>query len=197
MSRPDVDTLDLPPDPSASCEPLAVYYDAEFTDLTSDSDLLSIGFVAADSSAELYIEIADANFAIASHFVRTEVMPLFGQHNPVVLTRYKAAERIAEWLDGLREGDRQRQIIMVSDSQSDWMHFLELFPASNPDEPSWAAQFDLVGRMVHQMLECGRHQAAFDQELEAYFWQHKPRHHALVDARGLKAAWERSRWPGL
>lgn len=45
MPRPDFDLLDLPPDPACSGEPVTVFYDCEFTDLTSDSKLLSVGFV--------------------------------------------------------------------------------------------------------------------------------------------------------
>jgi hypothetical protein len=186
--RPDFDTLDLPPDPPSDGEPVTVFYDCEFTDLTSDADLLSIGFAAADSDAELYIEIEDANRAIASHFVRTEVLPLFGQHYPEVLTRDQAAVRISEWLDSLRDGDRQRQIIMVSDSPLDWQFFLELF-IPMPGQPPWASDFNVVGRMVQHLLGSGRQQAAFAEALENHFRCHKGRHHALVDARGLKAAY--------
>lgn len=189
MARPDFDTLDLPPDPPFSGEPVMVFYDGEFTDLTSDSDLLSIGFVAAETDSELYIEVSDANFAIASQFVRQEVLPLFGQHHPEVLLRVDAAKRIESWLDDLRSGDRQRQIIMASDSQWDWQHFLALFPVHRVGQPSWPSEFNLVGRRVQQLLGSGRQMAGFNEAMEMYHRQHKQRHHALVDARALKAAY--------
>lgn len=166
-----------------------VFYDCEFTDLASDSDLLSIGFVAAESDSELYIEVSDANFAIASHFVRQEVLPLFGQHNPEVLLRADAAKRIETWLGDLRSGDPQRQIVMVSDSQWDWQHFLDLFPVFRAGHPSWASEFNLVGRMVQQLLGSGRQMAGFNESMETYHRQHQQRHHALVDARALKTAY--------
>jgi hypothetical protein len=193
MTRLDFDTVVLPPDPPSSGEPLTVMYDTEFTSLTSDADLMSLGFTALDMQNELYIEIEDANLAIASHFTRTEVLPLFGRHNPEVLTRDQAAIRIAEWLDGLRDGNRDRPIVMVSDSPLDWQFFLGLF-IQMPGQPPWASDFNVVGRMVSSLLDSGRQQAAFTEAVELYHRQHKQRHHALVDARGLKAAYLESRF---
>ena len=161
--------------------------------LTSDADLLSIGFAALDSEDELYIEIEDAEVQLASFFVKNEVLPLFGQHNPEVLTRDQAAVRIAEWLDGLRENDRQRPIVMVSDSPLDWQFFLELFIPLPGEEP-WARAFNVVGRLVSTLLDTGRQHQAFTEGQEAYFRCNKGRHHALVDARALKAAYLESRF---
>jgi hypothetical protein len=188
MARPDFDTLDLPMDPASSGKPVMVFYDCEFTDLTSHSDLLSIGFTAAESDSELYIEVADANRALASQFVRQEVLPLFGQHNPQVLRRAGAAARIEQWLDGLRDGDRQRQINMLADSTWDWQFLLDLF-IPMPGEQPWTSDFNIVGRMVQQLLGSGRQMAGFNEAMEAYHRQHKQRHHALVDARALKTAY--------
>lgn len=105
-----------------------VFYDCEFTDLSSASNLLSIGLVAAGSDAELYIEIADADVSVSSDFVKKAVLPLFGRHTPAILTRVAAAARIETWLDSVRDGDRQRQVQMIADSSFDWDHFLALFP---------------------------------------------------------------------
>ncbi|MFA6064158.1 MAG: hypothetical protein WC736_16330 [Gallionella sp.] len=194
MTRPDFDTVVLPPDPPSSGEPLTVMYDTEFTSLTSDADLMSLGFTALDFDAELYIEIADANLAIASHFVRTEVLPLFGQHNPEVLTRDQAAVRIAEWLDELREGHRNRQIVLASGSPLDWQFFLELF-IPLPGQPSWASEFNLVGRLVSSLLDSGRQHQAYTEAVEAYFRSHPgSRHHALVDARSMREGVRESRY---
>jgi hypothetical protein len=192
MSHPDLDTRDLPPDPPSGGEPVTLFYDCEFTDLTPDSDLLSIGFVASDFSHELYIELLDAEVRLSSDFVRSEVIPLFGKHNPEVLTRAAAAVRIEEWLDDLRDGDRSRQIVALSDSAWDWQHLLELFVTMPGTEP-WARTFNVVGRMVHSMLGSGSQIAVFDQAVEAYHQQHNQRHHALVDARALKTAFWESR----
>lgn len=128
MVRPDFDLLDLPPDPPTTGAPVMVFYDCKFTDISPDSALLSIGLIVAEGDADLYIEIADVDLGASSDFLEDSVLPLFGRHFPEVLTRSDAAFRIETWLDSVRDGDRQRQIQMIADSQLDWHHFLELFP---------------------------------------------------------------------
>lgn len=116
MPRPDFDLLDMPPDPPSSGEPVVVFY---VTDLTSDPELISVGFVGSDLAAELYIEIANANLEAASEFVRKEVLPLFGKFNPEILTRSNAATRIAGWLDELRQGDSRSESSDKSRAESE------------------------------------------------------------------------------
>ena len=193
MSRPSFEDLDAPMEPTDTTgEPVMVFYDCEFTDLTTDSDLLSIGFVSSDCDAELYIEISDAQVKLSSFFVKEEVLPKFGKHNPEVLTRDHAAVRIQAWLDDLRGRDRNRQLVLVSDSTWDWNHLLELY-IPIPGDPPWARSFNLVGRMVQNLLHPQRAEA-FARELALYHRQHKQQHHALVDARALKHAFWESKW---
>lgn len=188
MPRPDFDLLDMPPDPPSSGEPVVVFYDCEFTDLTSNSELLSIGFVVSDLAAELYIEIADANLETASEFVRKEVLPLFGKFNPEILTRSNAAKRIAGWLDELRQGERCRQIVVVSDSTWDWEHLDRLFGGVS-GQTSWALRLNAVGRTVEQLVDLSLDMTGFSELIENYHREHNFRHHALVDARALKSAY--------
>ncbi|MDP1734434.1 MAG: 3'-5' exoribonuclease [Sulfuritalea sp.] len=166
-----------------------VFYDCEFTDLSPDSALLSIGLVAADSDAELYIEIADADLRGSSDFVKEIVLPLFGRHAPEVLTRTASAARIETWLDIMRGGDRQRQIQMIADSSWDWDHFLSLFPTRSPGEQAWTVEFNLVDRMVQHILDLGRPGRTLESAMATYHQQHGEQHHALVDARALKLGW--------
>ena len=189
--RPPLDVLDLSPAPAVS--PLVVLFDTEFTDLGVNADLLSIGFVTADTDDELYIEISDADRGCCSSFVREVVLPLFGKHNPETLPRAGAAARIDDWLDGLREGNRERPIVLMSDYGGDWMHLLDLF-VTTPGEFPWAQQMNVSGWLVQNHLLSGAQHFAFEDEQEAYFRRHGDRHHALVDARAMKAAWFESRF---
>jgi hypothetical protein len=168
---------------------VAVFYDAEFTTLEPDSDLLSIGFVAADSDAELYIEITDCR-GHPSDFVKQHVLPLFGLHDPECLTRAQAAVRIQEWLDGLRGGDRTREIGLVSDSAWDWNHVSRLF--FRPEEPYWPMIFNVSDIRIQHGFSTGRERDNFSVELQAYHLRHQQQHHALVDARALKYAHQTS-----
>lgn len=191
MARPDFDLLDMPPEPPSTGKPITVFYDCEFTDLASDSELLSVGFVVSDLETELYIEIADANLETASEFVRKEVLPLFGKFNPEILTRNNAARRIAVWLDELRQGDRCRQIILVSDSTWDWEHLDRLF-GQVYGQTSWSMRLNVVGRTVEQLVDFSPRIPGLSEQIEKYHRKHGFRHHALVDARALKSAyWNR------
>lgn len=190
MARPDFDVLDLPPDPPSNGELVMVFYDCEFSDISSASSLLSIGLVAADGDAELYIEIADANVNTSSDFVKETVLPLFGRHAPEVLTKAAAAVRIKTWLDTVRDGDRQCQIQMIAGSSWDWDHFLALFPMRPPSEPAWVFEFNLVGRMVQHLLDLSRPDQILNEAMAMYHQQHGEQHHALVDARALRAGWK-------
>lgn len=166
-----------------------VFYDCEFSDLSSDSALLSIGLVAADGDAELYIEIADVDRETTSDFVKEAVLPLFGRHAPEVLSKAAAAVRIETWRDTARGSDRQRQIQMIADSSFDWDHFLALFPMRPLREPAWAAEFNLVGRMAQHLLDLSGPDQTSNVAMAMCHQQHGEQHHALVDARALKTGW--------
>lgn len=192
MARPDFSLLDLPTDPAIAGEPRLVFYDAEFTDLNADADMLSIGLVVADSDVELYIEISDANFGACSDFVKTEVMPFLGRHNPEVLTREQAAARIDAWLDGLRGGNRQQQIHLVADSSWDWELLLKLYPPMT-GQLSWPQRCNISGRTVLAVLPlqdvAENVDARFAAAMEDYLLASGERHHALADARAQKVGW--------
>lgn len=178
MARPDFDLLDLPPDPPSDGQaPILILYDCEFTDFSPNAELLSIGLVAADTDAELYIELFDSLRTTSSDFVRETVLPLFGRHNPEVLTRAEAAVGILDWLEGVREDAGRRQVVVVADSPWDWQFFEELFPRLPPD---------LTGRLVWHLIEPVPLQN-FYVVMERHYVEHGERHHALVDARALKA----------
>ena len=72
-----------------------VFFDTEFTDLTSDPRLLSIGLVAEDGS-ELYIELTDGwSEENCSRWVREHVIPTLGKGER--LTRRESGRRILAW----------------------------------------------------------------------------------------------------
>ncbi|BAO28299.1 3'-5' exoribonuclease [Sulfuritalea hydrogenivorans] len=173
-----------------------VFYDCEFTNLSPASSLLSIGLVVADSDAELYIEISDANLNGSSDFVKKNVLSLFGRHAPEVLTKAATAVRIETWLDTVRDGNRQCQIQMIADSSWDWDHFLLLFPTRPPGERAWTVEFNLIGRMVQHILDLSGVDQILSRVIATYHQLHGEQHHALVDARALKAGWMVVKMPG-
>lgn len=185
MSRPTFDELDAPPEPSGSDEML-VFFDTEFSSMLSP-ELLSIGLVT-ETGAECYIEIAEAEEMVVSEFVRTEVFPLLGRHDPVVMEYGAVAAHLERWFDDLRGGDRSSGIVLVHDYPTDWMLVAEL-KVPMPGEPSWTETANVGGRMVQHVMASGRQLAPYMECIEHYHNRHRQRHHALVDARAMRFAY--------
>lgn len=163
---------------------ILVFCDTEFSSLESP-ELISLGLVASETDAELYIEAAGARELAVSDFVRAEVFPLLGRHNPTVLDYDDIAGAIEVWCDELRGSDRSISIVLVCDSPLDWALVSEL-RIPMPGEVPWTRVANIVGRLVGRALASGHR--AFNKALEAA--RNTPeRHHALVDARALKVAW--------
>ncbi len=173
--------------------PVGIFYDSEFTSLDENwRELISIGLVAENSDDALYIELADGwAKSSCSDFSRDVVLPLLGRHQPEVLSRAAAAARIEEWLRA-RRPDPEASLLFLSDSDIDWALLLALF------EPGWARAQNAVWRHVGQELHGINMNPEYEAALEAYFQKRAQRllkrggerHHALVDARALKAAFQ-------
>jgi hypothetical protein len=168
-------------------ESIGIYLDCEFTDLTNDADLLSIGF-AAESGETLYIEITDWDVAhcVPSEFVVEVVLPLFGRHDPERLTRDEAAARIDEWIAELRQRHGDRIVFMMSDSALDWQFLIELW-VPMPGRETWASKNRIKGMLIQMMTQSWEAALVFDL-VEKYHELHQERHHALVDAMALRWA---------
>ena len=172
---------------------IGIFFDTEFTSLDENwRELISIGLVAESSDDSLYIELADGwAKSSCSDFSRDVVLPLLGRHHPDVLTRAAAAARIEEWLRK-RRPDPEAPALFISDSDIDWSLLLALF------EPGWARAQNAVWRHVGQELHGINMNPEYEAALEAYFQKRAQRllkrggerHHALVDARALKAAFQ-------
>lgn len=184
MTRPPFDELDAPPEPSGSQE-LFVFLDTEFSDMLNPQ-LLSIGLVA-DSGEEIYIEVAGAREAVVSDFVRKEVFPLFGHHDPVVLVYDAIATYLEDWFDLLRGGDRNIGIVLVTDYPADWVLVAEL-RIPMPGNPSWTRAANISGRMVQSLMTSGRQVGEYFDAIEEFHRTHKQQHHALVDAHAMRHA---------
>lgn len=178
---------------------MLIFYDCEFTDPLPGAGLISIALVAEDDDCEpLYLELNEGwGCTECSTFVLTNVLPLLGRHNPLLLSRAAAAARIEAWLDGLRGGDRTVQLALLSDSDMDWQQLLGLFPVE-PGEKPWPAAFNATGRVVlHELLGGKGEPRVFNEAMEEYFQRSAPamvrrggeRHHALIDALAIKHAW--------
>jgi len=158
---------------------MRIYFDTEFTQFR-DGQLLSAGFVA-DDDRFLYVEIDEpVRRVAASDFCRQHVLPQFGVYPlAAVRTEAEAGRRIAEWLLGFG-----RRVVLSYDYKLDWV-FLE---ATIQAAALWSSVATVVE--AHNVAyEASQESALAAQEsyLDRASWP--GRHHALVDAHGLRERW--------
>jgi len=156
---------------------MRIFFDTEFTGLSSEPRLLSVGLVA-ESGEELYVVFTNGwTEANCSYWVINNILPLFG--NGERLTRRDAVERIIDWLSSF-----EIQPTLLGETTWDTLLLSELM-----DEYNVTAD-----RFRVEVLEySGKDQANFfEAEKRAYFesYQLTP-HHALADAYAFRAAWHK------
>ena len=155
-----------------------VFFDTEFTGLTSDPRLLSIG-LAADTGATLYLEFTDGwQESACSAWVRQHILPTLGQGER--LTRRAAGQRIFDWLLCL-----DAPLVVLTDSDYDTVLLTELLQQCGLTHDSFR---------IEQLAFTGKPQAlAFEAAKQRYLAsQGLAPHHALSDAAALRAAWQQT-----
>lgn len=154
---------------------MRVFLDTEFTGLTSDPRLLSIGLVA-ENGAELYLELTDGwSVGNCSAWVRDHVIPLLG--NGEQCTRRAAGRRILSWF-AFDEGPPT----LLSDS--DWDTALI---AGLMDE--CGIPRERYGLEVLKYKTKTQATAFEEARLRCFESLNLVQHHALNDARVFHAAW--------
>ena len=155
-----------------------VFFDTEFTGLTSDPHLLSIG-LAADNDATLYLEFTDGwQESACSPWVRQHILPTLGQGEQ--LTRRAAGQRIFDWLQAL-----DAPLTLLADSDYDTILLAELLQQCGLTHDSFLIQL-LAFTGKPQALE-------FEAAKQRYLASHGfAPHHALSDAAALCAAWQQT-----
>jgi hypothetical protein len=152
-----------------------IFIDTEFTGLTSDPRLLSIGLVA-DNKLELYIELTDGwSEAICSSWVKEHVLPLLG--NGERLTRRKAGERIMAWLSSFKESPT-----LLGDTDWDTTLIADLMHECGISRDSYRLEL---------LAFSGKAQAKSFELAKLHYFKDQlaTPHHAITDARAFHAAW--------
>jgi hypothetical protein len=140
--------------------------DTEFTALTANAKLISIGLVDETGKAEFYAELSDTyELSDCSDFCRRQVIPQL-QGNDVRLRLVELQMRLRAWLAA-----RGPRIVLVCDSRRDVVQILSVFPAGMPETVSvevlgWLDNlrrrtFNYRGRM-HRRLGLRAHHALDD-----------------------------------
>lgn len=153
------------------------FFDSEFTGLSSDPRLISIGLVA-DSGEALYIEFTNGwSEEQCSTWVRNHVLPYLGDGEK--RTRREAGERIIAWLSSFGT-----PVALLGETSWDTELLADLLLECGIGSDCFCLE-ELVCNSKEQS-------DAFEAEKQDYFKSNGCiQHHALADARAFHAAWIR------
>lgn len=102
-----------------------VFFDTEFTGLTDEAKLISIGLIDETGQRTFYAEVSGIESAECSPFCRANVLPLL-EHGSVTLPLDTLREELHIWLSALGPAS------LVCDSQRDTAQLSRLFPDGLP-----------------------------------------------------------------
>jgi hypothetical protein len=133
---------------------MRIFFDTEFTGLTADAKLISIGLVDETGTQEFYAELADT-YALpdCSAFCLREVIPHL-EGGPARRTLYELRKELQAWLLGRGEG-----AVLVCDSKRDVVQINRLLPDGLPANVSidvlgffanWRRRLVNRGRRIHR-----------------------------------------------
>ena len=152
-----------------------VFFDTEFTSLTSDAKLISIGLIAQDGR-EFYAELSDAwTPDDCSDFVKLHVLPhLEGLQTMTLIALQDALKR---WIESF-----SCAVSLVTDSPDwDWPWILHLFS----DPGTWPSN------LAKQPIKSYVDEIAIAKEKRFRTFR---QHHALDDARLMYRGSKRQDW---
>ena len=154
---------------------MTVFFDTEFTGLTSDPRLLSIGMVA-DDGQELYIELTDGwTEAMCSPWTRQHVLPMLGEGEQ--LARREAGRRIGDWLASF-------SVLPTLLGDTDWDTTLLTQLLEESKLPKGSYKVELLAFSSKEQAK------SFEGAKQQYFkLKQAVPHHALTDAHAFRAAW--------
>lgn len=160
-----------------------IYVDTEFTGLTPDAALVSIGLVPEPGTPVFYAELTDTYTpADCGAFCRAHVLPRL-DGGAVQRTRAQVRDELAAWLlDRRRDGGGRA--VLISDSPRDLDQLARLFPEGLPDGVSmrvatfwentrrrWANR----GRRLHRRHGLRLHHALDDARVNWRIWSRNAR----------------------
>ena len=111
--------------------------------------------------------------------VREAVLPQLRKDSSAQCAREQLKPRLLEWLHQFKSDDQPT--VICYDYSTDWTLFCD---ALDSEVPSWIQGANVSGRYINELRE-------------EIFWRDNPelkRHHALNDARALKASFVLDRW---
>ncbi len=156
---------------------MLVFIDTEFTDFHR-IDLISIGMVT-DLGGEFYAERTDYREHDCNFFVLETVLPLLRRSPNAACTQAELTQRLRHWFGNLPE-----PATVIYDYYSDWdLLSLALAGSDGTLINAWIKNREMVGDSISASR-------VFEQAHAATYTADWPRHHALADARALRAGYQ-------
>jgi len=156
---------------------MLVFIDTEFTDFHR-IDLISIGMVT-DVGGEFYAERTDFREHDSNSFVIETVVPLLGKFPDAACTQAELTQRLRQWFSSL-----PKPATVIFDYYSDWDLLAQAWAGSDGSNIS---TFIKSREMVGDSITASR---VFVEAHAATYTDDWPRHHALADARALRAGYQ-------
>lgn len=185
-------------------KPIRVFLDTEFSELTQQAVLISIG-LSAENGHKFYAEHTDFNPLDLHPWVKENVLPLLSGNFTNAATAHTKPEmfcqgNLVEISRGLRRwfnqfGEKNSVEIWADVLAWDWVLFCEVFGGAFaiPEQVFWIP-FDLSTGLKMKGIdpEIAR------EELGKVEWSHPglklQKHHALYDAELERSIYERLNW---
>lgn len=159
---------------------MKIFFDTEFTGLTKQSTLISIGFIA-ENGQTFYAEITDYDENLVDNWLRENVIANLGGAD-VVGTKAEVAEAIRTWLAQFETVEMWADVLIW-----DWMLFCDLFGgAFSIPENVFYIPFDLATLLKDRGINPDVNREDF-----AGLKSEGQKHNALWDAKVCKACYEK------
>lgn len=155
---------------------MLIFFDTEFTDLSYDAKLISIGMIDETGERTFYAELSDTwSKSDPSEFVAMEVLPKLG--DPAAsIAKDELRRQLASWLASFGQ-----PVQLATDSLAwDWPWIVDLF--GTPGEVEWPECLAPKAYTLPLLPE-------FLAAVEDAFATGLRRHHALDDAKSNRLAW--------
>lgn len=160
-----------------------IFIDTEFTVLTREASLISFGAVSEDGR-EFYCELTPVVQEECSGFVREIVLPLL-EGGAAACPRRRFAERLAAWVGQFEDP------VLLSDSEWDIYVLRRAVSGERNRLPGRLTLCSPAGTLDVMLLTLAPlapdAMAIFEREITQHFARDNRQHHALVDARALRA----------
>lgn len=157
-----------------------LFFDCEFTDLSSSASLISAGFIT-QSGDQFYAELSDYQEDSCNDFVKATVLPLLSLR-PISTADFFSL--LINWLSNLGE-----DFLLIADSDWDQKILSKTFASIGKIIPdNWRFQ------KTPDNFTNGTQRSLFNDEMAAFFLRHPDQkaHHALTDARAIRNAYLRT-----